>query len=284
VTIGMPVYNDVEYIEKSIQSILKQSFNKFELIISDDYSSDGSAEICIQYEKIDNRIKYIRQAKNIGISKNMKFLLDQSNCDFFIWAADDDIWASNYLEKLVNALINNPSYICAFSTFTHINEKGKIIDKPLNYDFEDKSAKQRIKKMILDPFDAFGYGLFRRKPISQVKFPVWVWPNKKVAWNNIYPTLFYYLAKGNYKHVYGEPLFYNRVKPKTNHSLTRTNKVFHIFAFVVRKFNLFLACLKNISKGGEFKTALVLWPLLFKKWVVVPIYYEVKSILKKERK
>jgi len=280
----MPVFNDVDYIEKSIQSVLKQSYKNFELVISDDQSTDGSADICKKYEQSDSRIKYVRQPKNLGISKNMKFLLNQSNSEFFIWAADDDLWAPEFLKILVQTLEDNPKYICAFSTFTHINEKGNIIDKPLDFDFEGKSAKQRIKKLIVDPFDAFGYGLFRRELIKNVKFPVWVWPNKSVSWNNIYPTLFYYLAKGNYKHVHGEPLFFNRVKTRTNHSLTRKSKVYHLFAFVIRKINLFTACFINITKGGQFKTALLLGPLLIKKWVIVPVYYEFKSVLATRRK
>lgn len=280
----MPVFNDVDYIEKSIQSVLKQSYKNFELVISDDQSTDGSADICRKYEQSDSRIKYIRQPKNLGISKNMKFLLDQSNNTFFIWAADDDLWAPEFLERLVKTLEDHPEYICAFSTFTNINEKDEIIDEHLDFNFEGKSAKERIKKLIVDPFDVFGYGLFRREYIKNVKFPVWVWPNKKVSWNNIYPTLFYYLAKGNYKHVYGEPLFFNRVKTKTNHSLTRNSKVYHLFAFVIRKINLFTACFINITKGGRFKAALLLCPLLIKKWVIVPIYYEFKNVLGTRRK
>jgi glycosyltransferase involved in cell wall biosynthesis len=282
--VGMPVFNDVDYVEKSIQSVLKQSFKNFEFVISDDQSTDGSADICRKYERSDSRIKYIRQPKNLGISKNMKYLLDQSNSAFFIWAADDDLWTPKFLEVLVKTLEDNPEYICAFSTFTHVNENGDIIDKPLDFDYEGKSAKQRIKKLIVDPFDSFGYGLFRREVIKNVKFPVWVWPNKNVSWNNIYPTLFYYLAKGNYKHVYGDPLFFNRVKTRTNHSLIRSSKVYHLFAFVVRKFNLFTACFINITKGSQFKTALLLGPLLIKKWVIVPIYYEFKSVLATRRK
>lgn len=280
----MPVFNDVDYIEKSIQSVLKQSYKNFELVISDDQSTDGSADICKNYEQSDSRIKYIRQPKNLGISKNMKFLLDQSNSEFFIWAADDDLWAVDFLKVLVNTLENNPDYLSAFTTYTHINEKDEIIDIPLDYNYEGKSAKQRIKKLILEPSDAFGYGLFRRKSIKSVKFPVWVWPNKNVSWNNIYPTLFFYLAKGNYKQVYGEPLFFNRIKERTNHSLTRKNKAFHLFALLVRKINLFNSCIINTIKGGQLKTALLLSPLLLKKWVIVPFYYELRSALNTHKK
>src|SRR5690554_7612694 len=86
ITIGMPVFNDVDFIEESILSVLNQSFSDFELIISDDGSSDGSADICKQYAEKDSRVRYVRQAKNLGISKNMEWLLNQSKNKYFVWA------------------------------------------------------------------------------------------------------------------------------------------------------------------------------------------------------
>ena len=78
ITIGMPVYNDIDFIEESIQSILAQSFVNFKLLISDDGATDGSELICEKYEKLDNRVVYIRQEVNLGISKNMQFLLNSA--------------------------------------------------------------------------------------------------------------------------------------------------------------------------------------------------------------
>ena len=74
ISIGMPVFNDRDFIERSIQSLLNQTFCNFELIISDDCSTDGSQDICLWYANLDSRIKYIRHAKNIGISNNIKFV------------------------------------------------------------------------------------------------------------------------------------------------------------------------------------------------------------------
>ena len=74
-TIGMPVFNDILFIEQSIQSILNQSFKDFIFILSDDGATDGSAEICLEYAKQEPRIKYVKQKNNLGISKNMEFLL-----------------------------------------------------------------------------------------------------------------------------------------------------------------------------------------------------------------
>lgn len=279
----MPVFNDVAFIEESIKSLLSQSFTDFQLIISDDQSTDGSDQICKKYAELDDRVKYIRQPKNLGISKNMKFLLNQANTSYFMWAADDDLWDSSFLEKLVNTLEKNPSYLCAFSTFCHIDSAGDRISEPLNFDYEDISPYNRLKKLIINPFDAFGYGLFKTKEIKEVTFPVWVWPNKRISWNNIYPTLCYYLAKGNYKNVYDEPLFFNRVKLNVNHSIDKKTRFSDFFSFSIRRINLCFASLKRIQLGANLGMSLRLSPLLLKKWGIVPIYYKLKETLSKKR-
>ena len=76
VTIGMPVYNAEKYLRKSLGALVSQSFKDFELIISDNASIDGSSDICKEYSKIDDRIKYVRQPVNIGGWENFKYVLN----------------------------------------------------------------------------------------------------------------------------------------------------------------------------------------------------------------
>ena len=66
VSIGMPVYNGEGFIHKALDSVQAQTFSDFELIISDNASTDATAEICKEYERRDKRIQYIRQPKNMG--------------------------------------------------------------------------------------------------------------------------------------------------------------------------------------------------------------------------
>jgi len=108
ITIGMPVYNDVNFIEKSLESILNQTHQNFELIISDDGATDGSDLVCKKYAAKDPRIIYIRQPKNLGISKNMEFLYSQATKKYFMWAGDDDLLAPAFIETLINSLERNP--------------------------------------------------------------------------------------------------------------------------------------------------------------------------------
>lgn len=132
-TIGMPVYNGERYIREAIESILAQSFTDFELIISDNASTDSTEVICKEYLSQDQRIKYIRQNKNIGAPKNFRFLLEQATGEFFIWFAHDDRWDSTYFKKAIEVLDVNHDCGLVFSNFVvrnlDTNEEKKIYAK-----------------------------------------------------------------------------------------------------------------------------------------------------------
>ena len=84
VSIGMPVYKAEQFIHKALTSLLSQSFTNFELIISDDSSTDRTAEICLEYTAKDNRIRYIRQTENLGLVRNFNFVLRQAHGEYFL--------------------------------------------------------------------------------------------------------------------------------------------------------------------------------------------------------
>lgn len=97
VSIGMPVYNGAQYIREALDSLLTQTFTDFELIISDNASSDATQVICEEYAQRDSRIRYVRQSENKGAAENFRFVLDCAQADLFMWAAYDDLWAPDYL-------------------------------------------------------------------------------------------------------------------------------------------------------------------------------------------
>lgn len=283
ITIGMPVFNDIAFIEEAIQSIRSQTYSNFKLIISDDGSSDGSADVCLRYEQIDERIQYIRQPINLGISKNMQFLLAQAKTEFFMWAADDDLWHEKFIEKLVGALKSDKSAVCSFGAFAVIDEDSKFIRQNIKHDYSGKNSISRLKKYISDPNDSFGYGLFRTEKIRGVYFPVWWWPNHKCAYNNIYPVLCFYLSRGQYVHVDGESLFWNRLKnsDSINHSLPYPeNSLKETLAFIFRKFNLVWISLKLITKGSNIGISFRIFPRLFFLWFIQPSFFKLKHYLK----
>lgn len=97
VSIGMPVYNGAQFIREALDSLLAQTFTDFELIISDNASTDGTEAICREYAATDRRIRYVRQPENSGAMSNFKFVLNEAVGEYFMWAAHDDRWHPDFL-------------------------------------------------------------------------------------------------------------------------------------------------------------------------------------------
>jgi len=111
ISIGLPVYNGEKLLRKSLDSILSQTFSDFELIISDNASSDLTPDICKEYLKRDKRIRYVRQKKNLGVHGNYFFLVNEAKCKYFLWVASDDYLDPNYLDENLKILIKNENIV-----------------------------------------------------------------------------------------------------------------------------------------------------------------------------
>ena len=100
----MPVYNGEKFIRKCIESILDQTNRNFELIISDNASTDLTSDICTEFLTKDSRIKFVKQKKNMGANWNYNFLLEKAVGEYFVWVAADTIILPEFLEKNINLL------------------------------------------------------------------------------------------------------------------------------------------------------------------------------------
>ena len=108
-SIGMPVFNGEKYIRCALDSILSQTYKDFELVISDNASTDKTESICLKYKEQDNRIRYYRNKKNIGAPSNYNRVFLLSSANYFKWAAHDDMIAPEYIEKCMEILENDSS-------------------------------------------------------------------------------------------------------------------------------------------------------------------------------
>jgi len=115
VSIGMPVYNSEKFIRNALDSLLAQTFTDFELIISDNASTDATTSICQEYAIKDKRIRYVRQNKNMGPIWNFDFVLQQARCGYFMWAAVDDYWLPTFLEKNFEVLESDKTLVGSIS-------------------------------------------------------------------------------------------------------------------------------------------------------------------------
>jgi glycosyltransferase involved in cell wall biosynthesis len=177
VSIGMPVYNGEIFLREALDSLLAQSFGNFELIISDNASSDATQAICLDYQKIDKRIRYIRQAENIGALANFQTVLYESRGQYFMWAACDDKWDSRWIELLYEKLVTSES-TSVFGRVKQIDECSQVISNhPANdnlFSFSGGFFKRRVSFFL--EFEGKGkanlfYSLHRREMFQQVDLP-----------------------------------------------------------------------------------------------------------------
>nr|NJM01501.1 glycosyltransferase family 2 protein [Desulfobacula sp.] len=97
ISIGMPVYNSDRFIEDAITSVLHQTFQNFELIITDDGSTDDSAKIIESFT--DKRIKFLRGEVNLGISSRINHQVNIASGGFFVRMDADDIMFPSRIEE-----------------------------------------------------------------------------------------------------------------------------------------------------------------------------------------
>jgi glycosyltransferase involved in cell wall biosynthesis len=169
VTIGMPVYNGAKYIREALDSLLLQTFIDFELVISDNASTDGTAEICRKYAKMDERIRYVLHSENLGPIANFQFVLSEAQGEYFMWAAHDDRWASTFLERTVAVLKCDEGCGLAFSNFIVRDlESGKEMLHQV-IPSNSKSAIYNYITRTLNMCPSLIYGLYRLDKIKNIK-------------------------------------------------------------------------------------------------------------------
>lgn len=127
VSIGMPVYNTEKHIRQSLDSLLAQDYEDFELIISDNASTDGTQQICLEYAERDKRIQYHRNERNMGIAWNLNRVFELSSGEYFKWAGSHDYVAPTFISACKRILDGEPSVVLAYSLARVINEKGETI-------------------------------------------------------------------------------------------------------------------------------------------------------------
>ena len=167
VSIGMPVYNGETYVREAIESLLSQTLTDFELLISDNASTDGTQRICEAYAQRDHRVRYVRQNENLGAGRNFEYVLDHTRGQYFMWAAHDDAWAANWLEVLVSGM--RADDFCVRGALRFVRE-GKVVAERVPPDYR---AGQHVRFFLaeettMDARNFYIYGLFRRLELLTV--------------------------------------------------------------------------------------------------------------------
>jgi glycosyltransferase involved in cell wall biosynthesis len=127
VSIGIPVYNGELYIRQAIESVLAQTFRDLELIVSDNASTDSTAEIMREYAARDPRVRYSRNRVNIGAARNYKVCLELATGEYFRWLAADDFIAPALIQRGIETLDANPQAVLAYSPSQAVDEAGRAL-------------------------------------------------------------------------------------------------------------------------------------------------------------
>ncbi|MFC2075378.1 glycosyltransferase family 2 protein [Bdellovibrionota bacterium] len=168
VSIGFPLFNAEKYLRLSIESLLAQDFKDFELIVSDNCSTDNTFEICKEYAEKDSRIQLHKSDCNRGATFNFNYLFELARAPYFMWAAHDDMWEPSYIRKCLEKLKTHPSAVMCSSEVKFIDDDGDETSCSYNkLDTLGLEVRDRVSRMISQFVWLASYGLFRSDVIRK---------------------------------------------------------------------------------------------------------------------
>jgi glycosyltransferase involved in cell wall biosynthesis len=169
VSLALPVYNGENFIAEAIHSILVQDFEDFELLITDNASTDRTEAICRAFTARDRRLRYIRNERNLGAAANFNLGFTITFGMYFKWCAHDDQLSSNFLRECVYALDGDMAAIAAYGTLAGIDPQGKLTGyiETAPTAMDDQASSRRFLTLVaLQGLDAAMFGLYRREALA----------------------------------------------------------------------------------------------------------------------
>lgn len=169
VTIGLLVYNEIAYVQETIENIRQQSFQDFEILVGDNASTDGTSELIAELAKQDQRIIHIKRTHNIGALPNWNDIIMRARGEYFVLAGGHDLWSRNYLEKLVERLDNCDKAALAFCRTQWIDAEGIDLSVPTR--ILDTSGMSSYGKFICLMFanQDYLYGMARISAMKKTR-------------------------------------------------------------------------------------------------------------------
>lgn len=215
VSVGLPVWNGEAFLQAAVDSLLAQSFEDFELIISDNASTDQTESICRGLAVKDKRIRCFRNDSNIGLQANTQKVLDLASAPYFMWASHDDLWDPSYISRMVNHLDNHARCVIAGSNSASIDQAGNL---RAHYDnvtiYSPATASARARRLICASPTGQAtliFGLMRTEAIKSLRLAAYdkvrMLNRGKYAWDK--RALFRMVFQGDF-HVDQDTLFFHR--------------------------------------------------------------------------
>jgi len=209
VSIGVPVYNGERHLPAALDSLLAQTCREFELIISDNASTDGTSEICRAYAARDARIRYHRIEQNRGSAWNFNRVVELSMAPCFTWAAHDDVRAPGHLDRCIALLDREPNAVLAFTHGWFISDEGaRLREFHPSPDLGASSAHERLRQWFFAPHIPYHalFGVMRADVLRRTPLMANCEANDDILLTHL--ALLGPWAESR------EPLFYNRDHPE----------------------------------------------------------------------
>jgi hypothetical protein len=218
VSIGMPLYNSAQYVRKALDALLAQDYPNFELIISDNASTDATEDICREYAARDARIRYGRAESNMGAVWNFRRVFELSRGEYFMWAAFDDLRAPQYLSRCVAALEAHPQAVMCCTDIQIIDQDGREVEEvdfPLGIRMCGREVWQRVRAIARSLYWYDFYGLMRRPVLAATRLP-------RLGWGFDVVLMMEMCLRGEVLLVPEKLFFYRIIKGKTGQQAAAT--------------------------------------------------------------
>jgi glycosyltransferase involved in cell wall biosynthesis len=184
VSIGLPVYNGEKFVGDAIRAILEQTFSDFELIISDNASTDRTEQICRHFASKDARIRYFRNRTNLGASANFNAVFERASAPYFKWIAHDDLHEPEFLAECLRVLRSDSSAVLAFTRGITVDHAGNYIREwGAGPELGANRAVDRYRKSMapaVDPLPLALFGVIRADPLRATRLFRW-YPDADLA-------------------------------------------------------------------------------------------------------
>lgn len=218
VSVGLPVHNGDAYLREAIDSVLAQSFGDFELILSDNASTDGTQDICHDYAKADARVKVVRHPTNIGAAANYNYAFAVSDGEFFQWMAHDDVLGPEHLQyclHIFETATDAPALV--YPNFAFIDQASALIERPARgVTTHAKTPAARFAD-VLDVVSAMVeiYGLSHRATVARTR---------KIGGfvSSDFILVVEYALLGSIIRLDGEPQFFRRLHLNSSRQANKT--------------------------------------------------------------
>ncbi len=173
VTVGIPMYNRIDGFERALKSVMAQTYQHLEILLSNDCSPNPAVDLLSKkYVETDSRIKYTYQSSSLRTVGNFAWLKNNARGKYFLWLADDDWLNENYIEKCVAFLEGNTGYSIAGGTCLYHESEKVILHTGSSFSIEQNSYEARLFHYFRTvTLNGYFYGLLRTELIKDFPLP-----------------------------------------------------------------------------------------------------------------